>query len=77
MSKNLLMNVTEHILQTEKIGDEKALVLHSQLMGKYVEAFQKLEDDVLARLMAEDDSETLNLDEAEPYYGDQLCNTNN
>ncbi len=64
-------------MQIEKTNDENALELHAQLIDQYAEAFQKLENDTLARHIAEDDSETLSLDEAKQYYGDQLCTTNN
>jgi hypothetical protein len=64
-------------MQTEKTNDEEALVLHAQLMDQYAEAFQKLENATLARLMAEDDSETLSLDEAKQYYKNQPCATSN
>lgn len=64
-------------MQIEKTNDEKALELHTELMDQYAEAFHKLEDDVLAHLIAEDDSETMSLDEAKQYYREQQCATNN
>ena len=75
MRKKFAALVSEPDLQTQQTNDEQALVLHAQLMDQYAEAFQKLENDALARLMAEDDSETLSLEDAQQYYGDQLWAT--
>jgi hypothetical protein len=77
MRKKCAALVSESGLQTQQTNDEQALVLHAQLMDQYAEAFQKLENDTLGRLMAEDDSETLSLEDAQQYYGNQPCATNN
>ena len=77
MRKKFAALVSEPDLQTQQKNDEQALVLHAQLMDQYAEAFQKLENDTLGRLMSEDDSETLSLEDAQQYYGDQPWVTNN
>ena len=54
MRKKFAALVSEPDLQTQQTNDEQALVLHAQLMDQYAEAFQKLENDTLGRLMSED-----------------------
>ena len=77
MRKKFAALVSEPGLQTQQTNDEQALVLHAELMDQYSEAFQKLENDTRGRLMSEDDSETLSLEDAQQYYGDQPWATNN
>ncbi len=77
MRKKFAALVSEPGLQTQQTNDEQELVLHAQLMDQYSEAFQKLENDTLGRLMSEDNSETLSLEDAQQYYGDQPWATNN
>ena len=76
MRKKFAALVSEPGLQTQQTNDEHSVSASCPLMDQY-SAFQKLENDTLGRLMSEDDSETLSLEDAQQYYGDQPWATNN